>query len=315
MANASWTTGPPTCNSDATFRAWASGISTALQAILTPVDLGINLTTVTKPAAGSEATNGYEVYKFSNATSHTAQPVFIRFGYAMSSSGGNQPQLTITIGSVNSGGGVVTSGAWSLGPISLFFNGGSAGSAGALGSFASSDGDGLALYLYADGTGSPCRTLLVLDRHRDPANGLVFSTPAGLSLWTINPSTGNLLQYNIDTVHPEVFGPLSSSKPVVTNGKVTNPSAPINSYLNANGKVTLYPWWAVTRNSHGISAMICQYANSDLTAFVNQSVTWLPAGTGGTARTVKPLGKQYLSFTADHPGSGGLASALWWSNP
>lgn len=101
-------------STDAAFRAWGSGCSTALQAcgLTLTSDTGmINWTTVTKPTA-TNTKAGYEVYKFADSLQST-KPVYIRFDYGSAGqTSGNGPCIWATVGTGSNGSGTITGLVW-----------------------------------------------------------------------------------------------------------------------------------------------------------------------------------------------------------
>jgi hypothetical protein len=96
--------------SNATFRAWGSGISAALAAagLVNTADTGqINWATVVLPGAGAAA--GYEIWRFSDALQASA-PVFIKLEYGSSgliNGTHSAPQMWITVGTATDGAGTI----------------------------------------------------------------------------------------------------------------------------------------------------------------------------------------------------------------
>lgn len=91
---------------DAGFRAWATNLSTALQAcgLVKTADTGqINLTTVTRAGAGGLA--GYEIYRFNDALQAT-RPIFVRVEYRTGSSP-DSAQIQVTFGTGTNGAGTL----------------------------------------------------------------------------------------------------------------------------------------------------------------------------------------------------------------
>lgn len=94
-------------DSDATFREWGSEFSGFLNTIglVQTADTGqINWTTVTRPAANTEA--GYEMWRF-NDTQQGTSPVFLRFGYGTNANAAG-PRIQLTVGTGSNGSGTIT---------------------------------------------------------------------------------------------------------------------------------------------------------------------------------------------------------------
>lgn len=104
--------------SDANFRAWGSGISTALQAVglVQTSDTGqINWTTVVRGStSAAENIAGYEMYGFNDSLQGT-QPIFLKLEYGhviMTTNSGTAvpylPVIYITVGTATNGAGKIT---------------------------------------------------------------------------------------------------------------------------------------------------------------------------------------------------------------
>lgn len=107
MATATWALNTLN-NSDATFRAWGSGISTALAAVgmVQTADTGqIDWGTVTLPGTGVYA--GYEIWRFNDALQAT-HPLFFKIEYGTGTTA-TRDRYQITIGKGSDGSGVLTS--------------------------------------------------------------------------------------------------------------------------------------------------------------------------------------------------------------
>jgi hypothetical protein len=103
----------PTNASDATFRAWGSGIAAKLAAagLVQTADTGqINWTTVLTPAAVSTA-QGYEIWRLDDAL-HATAPIYIKIEYGSGITSAANPGLWFTFGTGSNGAGTLT------GPIS-----------------------------------------------------------------------------------------------------------------------------------------------------------------------------------------------------
>ncbi len=98
----------PSNASDALFRAWGLGISTALAAVgLTKVlDTGtIDFTTVTAPA-GVSTFKGFEIWRFSDALQAT-NPIFMKIEYGSAGGSAQYPALRISFGNSTDGAGTL----------------------------------------------------------------------------------------------------------------------------------------------------------------------------------------------------------------
>lgn len=100
----------PTNNTDANFRLWGSGISTALAAagLVKTTDTGqIDWATVLRPTTAGQS-RGYEIWRFDDVLQAT-RPVFIRLDYGSGSVAINNPGLYIALGTATDGAGLLTS--------------------------------------------------------------------------------------------------------------------------------------------------------------------------------------------------------------
>ena len=111
MATTTFTAGAGNNGTDAGFRRWGTGISTALGVLgfVKTVDTGqIDWLTVTRPTL-ADSKRGYEIWRFADALQATA-PLYFRIDYG---SGGGTPSgypigLWVTVGKGSSGAGVIT---------------------------------------------------------------------------------------------------------------------------------------------------------------------------------------------------------------
>jgi hypothetical protein len=104
---------PPRQDSDATFRAWGSGLSTALAAAgLTKLSAGeasgqIDWATVAGPGASTNTSKGYEFWRFSDALHTAGSYVFLKIEYG-SGAAGTSPAIWLTVGTSHDGAGSMT---------------------------------------------------------------------------------------------------------------------------------------------------------------------------------------------------------------
>lgn len=104
---------PYSNSSDANFRVWGSGISTALTAagLVKETDSGtINWASVLRPTAASR-TQGYEVWRFADSLQAT-HPVFIRLDYGSAAPHTNNPGVYLQAGTAHDGAGNVIPGSF-----------------------------------------------------------------------------------------------------------------------------------------------------------------------------------------------------------
>lgn len=99
----------PISDTDANFRAWGSGLSSAIQSVgfVKTADTGqINWLTVLKPVAGSTF-KGYEIFRFNDVLQATA-PLFIKIEYGSNIYSGEYPSFKTTVGKGSDGAGSIT---------------------------------------------------------------------------------------------------------------------------------------------------------------------------------------------------------------
>lgn len=124
----------PTNATDATFRAWGSGISAKLLAagFVQTADTGqINWTTVLTPAAISTP-QGYEIWRFADTLQATA-PIYFKIEYGSGITAAANPGLWFTFGTGSNGAGTLTgplstrqtltSTAYATNPLDCFWSG------------------------------------------------------------------------------------------------------------------------------------------------------------------------------------------------
>ncbi len=94
---------------DAAFRAWGGGISTAIAGLglVKTSDTGqVNWTTVSKPNTTSVFT-AYEVWRFDDALQATA-PIYFKLDYGSNAGSATYPALRVTVGPGSDGAGTIT---------------------------------------------------------------------------------------------------------------------------------------------------------------------------------------------------------------
>lgn len=193
--------------SDATFRAWGSAISTALQAVglVLTTDTGqINWTTATK-AAVSATSVGYEIYRLNDGLQAT-KPVFMKIEYGSGNSGTSQIGIWITFSTSTNGAGTLN--GVLLGARKYHYGPGSTTPQSC--NFAS-DGSYLVMMLTPVGwtnTAGTFFTFLAFDRTRDAANAI---TSDGFQFMSTQPAGGtalaqfNAIQISANALNPQSF--------------------------------------------------------------------------------------------------------------
>jgi hypothetical protein len=176
---------PAFLNSDATFRAFASGVHTALAAIglVNTSDTGqINLSTVTMPIAINTSA-GYEIWRL-NDTLQATVPYFFKIEYGT----GNpidRPSLWVTTGSTTNGAGTL---GGQLGTRRQSTGNSSKPAGATLPIYASGDTSRFALSFNADAAASSYPGWIICERTRDAtgvytADGLVQIAVNALSTY------------------------------------------------------------------------------------------------------------------------------------
>lgn len=307
MSNTTWT-GARTSSNSSNFLAWGKAISDALAAIgMVREDYSTYANTWLTAIPGYTNTANtewnWEIWRFPNSAEQTAAPIFIRVGYGTGSSTSG-PLITFKLASAMGtiGTGVVTG----IGGSGVISGGAAILSTTTVGtSMAASDGHGLVLALnYDNAAGATAREWVVIDRHRD-----IDGTPLTTGIALYRSLSGSSVSVNhFDLVQSE-YATMAGIAPCVTTGALSTTTP----HLNASLEAQLYPWWSVTKNSHGVSKMIATYALPDLIAGADQAVRWLPALTPSTTRTVRALGATITGQFDQGPSAGG-AIAMWWSD-
>lgn len=294
-------------NTNAAFRAWGLGVSTALDTLGFPKtsDTGqIDWTTVLAPTAASQ-TQGYEVRRFSDSLQST-NPVFFKLSFGsmsgtVSFSQEGTPQITIVVGTATDGTGTITSHAswpgttyamgtlFSISSSSDYFSGpnGQGASVASNCYFDNGDGSGLAMLMWpSQGNFTNGGGFLLLERSRNPDG-----TPNGDSVMVLNAySSQSSAQVNTKLI---VYGPSPSYlQPAVFVGAPVFyfPTATANPGLVKG--LTVYPQPVFTGFSPrlgGPSQLVVAVNTTDfasLTPFTMNHYgvarSWLPAGLGST---------------------------------
>ena len=304
--NWEWTSGNQ-ANNDFNFRAWAKGISDALNAVgMVRVEASTNASAwgsaLTSPVFTTTTNTelAWEVWAFPPSTMQTTtSPLFIRVGYGQHATAGI-PRLQIKVAAAQGTGGVMP-GIGGSGSITVNVNPATSEAAPTVNNcWASCDGHGLTIAHSITGTHPAFRTWLVIDRFRDPANGDPLAT--GVAMYYGYSGAAGTITY--DMIQDE-FVQYTTYAPCITPGL-----SQYVSNLNANGEVVLYPWWAVSRQGHGVSKMIATHAVADIVTFQTQQVKWLTEQGSGTTRTVRSLGTWFTGYFDTQAYSLGPAIAL-----
>lgn len=290
------------------FRAWASKISEAFDAI-GMVQVAANAVAsdwdaiISGYSTAANTEHAWEVWAFPPSATQTAAPVFVRVGYGIGAST-TRPRVSVQLAGTSGSGGVLTGfGGTVVAPSST----GVSTSATLRNNFAASDGHGFVLVLAYDSTDPNERTLIVVDRHR---NGNGQPLTSGLSWWWMNGNPNAVItarHYDLVTDVSEA----STNFVTVTQGGIVE-SVP---KLSGDAQAQLFPWWAVMRNGIGVSKMVCAYPSTDIAPFVDREVEWLPSTGSVASRTIRGLGSAFSSSNIDANGSTGLTAAMWWSDP
>lgn len=286
-------------STDASFRAWGSALSAALDAAGFPktADTGqVNWATVTHPVS-SNTTTGYEVRRFNDALQATA-PVFFKIEYGMYTTSA-APSLWFTIGTGSDGAGTITApvpAGISNVPTARTQLAPSATATPAVTSYLSVDetGSALMMALWPNASAAQLGMVALLERSRD---------------WTGAPTGDGLTHLQMSpTLNPRVF-PLTFLPGVATNSNA------IAQYLNPFGTTSQNTKTCVIGNvvypvpvplnlgprSVGYSKMLMLVCAGDLP----QSST-VPLTVYGSAQTWFAFG---LGFSPNY-GGGGMSSVL-----
>lgn len=265
----------PTNASDATFRAWGSGISAQLAAmgLVQTGDTGqINWTTVLTPAAVSTS-QGYEIWTFNDTLQATA-PIYIKIEYGSGITAAANPGLWFTFGTGSNGAGTLT------GPISTRQTlTSTAYATNALTCYFSGDTNRFSASLFVQGVGatiSNCQ-YFAFERTKDATGA---DTDLGLLVtWKLIAGSGS-------TAWGQLFWNRTTGTPA--GGAETNIGAMSNSSSTGkNGtQVAVYPHFL---NNAGIFVNppmnSLSYVNADIVAFGAVSFTIY-----GASHTYMPIG-------------------------
>jgi hypothetical protein len=289
-------TAAPTQSTDAEFRTWCQAVHDSLAAVgmVQTSDTGqINLSTVTKPGAGSTVA-GYEIWRFNDAL-QSSYPVYIRLEYGSGSSATN-PRLGGRVGTATNGVGDLTvSGAY----MNAVKNGYTSMTASttARNIWASGDSGRLALIVWpgADtGTQSFTHFELYIERTKD--NTGTATSDAVIVLVGHGQAQGN--HFNFLLRHD-------------TAGSVSNRSEAGGPMWNDSGvqntDVYLFPIFvkgnvATKQKVYGPLSDLLLYYDSDIAKNTNVSVSHY-----GGAHTYKTLGDWSANWV--YPTGGGTSQS------
>jgi hypothetical protein len=222
-------------STDAEFRAWGSGISTALSIIgmVQTADTGqINWTTALRPTVANTYA-GYEIWRF-NDTLQATKPLFVKIEYGSGSSG-TRAQLRFTLGKGSNGAGALTG---------VFAGSTLATSSSALGT------DTVRNWYASSGDGSICavsgapdlnnfNTTFLIERSRDPdgaatGNALLMGIANTAGAW------GNhVFNYNSGAISPVNLTEIPFY-PLATGAVASGGAAPVFPMVVTDGLGTFW---------------------------------------------------------------------------
>lgn len=334
MADHTIWTSPAAFSSEADFRSWAGGISTALGVVgFVLVDStagtgGIDwsstaITSGLSPSFGAYSGSptsreiAWEIWRFPTNGEKTGgiggtSPVYLRFSYGQIGTAA-APLFTMTMSTGYTGsGGVLSSPV--LTQTSLIST--SVSSPAIANNWMASDGNGVVMALQYSNPSPAAKYVIVIDRQRSmtgvpvvAASGPRAGWSTGISVFRLSASYGTIIG-NYDLIEG-VASTVSAGPPCLTRGGFSPTGGP---YLNTAGETQLYPWVGVTKSGTGVSKMIASYATVDLGGLgTEQPFRWLPHDSA--TRTMKLLSSA-VPGTYDNEGStvGGLSLATWWSD-
>lgn len=321
-------------SNESQFRAWAGGISGALRRVFggsdgapytgNRVDASVVAQNWNATIAGYSGVTGgtgavtpewaWEVWRLPDYG--TMGPLYIRIGYCISGPNGGSPGLSIRVGtSYTADGSGNLTGVGASGSVLVSNSTGFPVGTVAT-NWASCDNSGFAIVMGIDHPSGGWNTWwFVVDRHRN-----VDGTPMNTAVAVFRGSDAGAGTgiYLYDLVDNTFLSQSISGAPCVTQGNIV--STTVN--LNANNEVQVYPWWTITKNSMGVSKMICTHAVTDIVSTATQQVRWLPATGGSPAlRTIRSVGTFLVNSQGYDINAGttavstGTTFAIWWSDP
>lgn len=240
----------PIQTTDAEFRAWVTAISNGFQALFTKVTQAgeINLATVLKPA-GSDTSQGFEVYRFNDSLQATA-PIFFKIEYG-SSGLAAYPGCWLTVGKGADGSGTITSVLLARQQVFYMYSNGASFYNSYIGN---GDGSCLIFSLFPSAPGSIGQgSYCVVERSRDGSGN---PTAAGV-FWQYSGQSNSR-----DYCETSDYTPAQ---------KITLASGCVNIPANLNTNISL---------SNGVSSPV-------FTGFVMtpSRVTWVPTAVVGAAQS------------------------------
>lgn len=297
MASTTWSSAPDHAT-DALFRSWGSGLSTALSTVglVQTADTGqINWSTVVRAGVNSDA--GYEIWRF-NDTMQATVPIFVKFYYGTYTPASSL-RLLVEVGSGSNGSGSLTglqtpsASLWGASPSVPFAVG--LGDTTSRSNWAASDQSGLVLALWNNSSQTPSRFVLVIDRFREPTG---VSSPYG---WITEFVTGaGSTGTNIVNVADQVVDPLGYL-PCLIPFNLTSTSTFFNS---SSGHIIAFPHYFACKRGVFSTKMIVSYAPTDLVYNDQQNMIHL-----GSVHTFRAMGLNVSRTTADRNVN---TSALIW---
>lgn len=274
MAIASFSS-KPINDTDANFRAWGNGLSSAIQAVglVRTADTGqIIWTTVTRPTAANTM-QGYEIFRFNDSLQGTA-PIFLKIEYGSGNYGGSVVAYKTTVGKGTDGAGNIT-GVLHV----LTQTGSSSGSSSSdfLSYVSSGDGSMLVFTLWPTATTVATHGWrFALERSRD-VNG--DPTAIGTCCYRIN-STGSTTAANVSRTEAADYG-----------------SALTNTLLRG-GIYTGYEIVAATTLNNGINTPMfkAEVVTPSRLKWNPKSILGYAQADAGTLQVVDVAGNNYLTL-------------------
>lgn len=271
-------------SSDATFRAWASGVSAALQAcgLVKTTDTGqIDFATVLTSTAADQV-RGYEIFRFSDSLQAT-RPVFIKVEYGSGASVASSPGMWVSVGTGTDGAGNLTGNTSRQKVASL------TAAAGALTTFVSGSSNRIGFAVYTSHFGT-----FMIERSKDD-----FGVDTGdFIVFAWKSAAGTASKGSVVVPHPSV------SLAVVSIAQLMAPAPGVSGLAgNALGIYPVFPWWYRSLNPM-LTNMT--YWAIDLVAGTPLQVTVY-----GQARTYMPLGTNGAPYWDCMANANNVAMMLW----
>lgn len=254
---------------------------------------------------------GYEVFKLPSGQPGSSE-IYFKCGYSASTTSPLVPSVTITQGT-----------GWSSGTSSLTGPGATGGAVLVSGSTADStlrttivscDGDGLVVALNYTASLSSMRTVLLLDRMRNPADGSStppadVPTPTGYCRYVATGSGSSAL-INVDCAAASGAGAVSAITrwPAVVGPGVISASTSTLTTVAPIGVLPVAPLWISTINGTLPSKLAVVYSSFDVPVGTDLIVPHL-----GANRHFTTLGNLF-PFMDHNAASQGAALAIWTSD-